>query len=197
LDVVQAKDAVSTHLTSSPTLTSLRVIVVPIDSMEAVWPAVTTTSMLQGAGGLFGYSVKAGCPKCQTIFQRAEMEKLRGQCLTAGCGNRVFLVQVQPDSEWHWLRIVERLSETAPGVTERTGSAKQSDTEKERDPSEQPDAEFRLKQRWWVWSIPAFGVVILFFLVRYWYWGLPIPLVHKPQQYQFQLVPNEENTGAQ
>ena len=183
--MVQAKNAVSEQPTNALALPLPKVLETPVDSVPAVWSAVSTTSLLQKPGESPEYAIKAECPNCQANFKDAEAQKLQVRCPTDGCGNSVFLVEVQAESERHWLRIVERLGHTASGVIERAI------------PAAQPEAEIKRKQPWWVWSVVALGVVILFFLVRYWYWGLPIPLVHKPQEYQFELAPNEEIGGAQ
>ena len=92
------------------------------------------------------------------------------------CESTEFQFRIQPESARHWIRVKERLAQTAPDVHE-------VHVVQEALRQKLPPAH---------WGLIAAGAVLLtivFFVLRYWIWGSPIPLIHKPQKYEFDVAP--------
>ena len=167
----------------------------PISDLGAVVSAMVTTSILSDAerGGrvkIFG----CVCSSCGAVIpekdlRRASEDSARLEAGTgaadwercANCAGTEFQFRIQPDSARHWIRVKERLAQTAPDVHE-------VQITKEEPPKKIPPA------RWALIGAAAAVLTVMFFVMRYWIWGSPIPLVHKPQKYEFKvtLPPPEE-----
>lgn len=167
----------------------------PIGDLGAVVSAMVTTSILSDAerGGrvkIFG----CACSSCGAVIPENELRRVSEESaqLEAGseapvwercanCEGTEFQFRIQPDSARHWMRVKERLAQTAPDVHE-------VQIVKEEPPKRIPPA------RWAMMGAGLVVMVVMFFVLRYWIWGSPIPLVHKPQKYEFNvtLPPPEE-----
>ncbi|MGZ8937816.1 MAG: hypothetical protein ACXW32_01245 [Limisphaerales bacterium] len=167
----------------------------PVSDLGAVVSAMVTTSILSDAerGGrvkIFG----CACSSCGAVIpetelrrvseERARLETGNGATVWERCANcegTEFQFRIQPDSARHWIRVKERLAQTAPDVHE-------VQIVKEEPRQKIPRA------RWMMIGSAVLVAIVMFFVVRYWIWGSPIPLVHKPQKYEFNvtLPPPEE-----
>ena len=162
----------------------------PISNLAAVASAMATTSILSEAerGGrvkIFG----CACSSCGAVIPEKDLRRVSEDSarLEAGtgaadwercanCEGTEFQFRIQPDSARHWIRVKERLAQTAPDVHEVL-------VVKQELPKRIPPA------RWALIGAGAAVLTVMFFVVRYWIWGSPIPLVHKPQKYEFGAPP--------
>jgi hypothetical protein len=51
--------------------------------------------------------------------------------------------------------------------------------------------------RWLMIGAAVVAATLMFFVLRYWIWGSPIPLVHKPQKYEFDVPPPPPEEAAE
>jgi hypothetical protein len=191
--VVQTGFGMTPETAERAPATGFKVMDAPVASLSAVYSAVVATSMVtEGSEGL----IRAECPVCNTQFSREELDELAGlnragllesergktetpRCGREGCESTEYRIHVLPESEAHWTRIKDRLAQLAPDAREK--------------PVEEVEPSVPVsKQQWAARIAVCMGIVILFFLVRYWYWGAPIPFVHKPNHYEFGLPSDVE-----
>jgi hypothetical protein len=173
-----------------PSAAGVQLLEGPICDLGAVLSAMVTTSILSAAER--GPRVKiltCACSSCGALIPEPELRRLSEDSARletggeapvwdrcANCENTDFQFRIQPDSARHWIRVKERLAQTAPEVHELQ-------IVKEDTPRKIPPARFAM------FGAAALALFIFFFIVRYWIWGSPIPLVHKPQKYEFNVTP--------
>lgn len=166
----------------------------PISDLGAVLSAMVTTSILSEAerGGRVKIFACA-CSSCGAVIPDNELRRVSDESAQlsggsaspvwercANCEGAEFQFRIQPDSARHWLRVKERLAQTAPDVHEV--QIVQEVPKKKMSPA-----------RWGMIGVAAVVATLMFFVLRYWIWGSPIPLVHKPQKYEFNVtLPPEE-----
>ena len=162
----------------------------PLADLRAIYSALLTTSLLSDAerGGRVKM-ISCACVSCGQKIPATEVRRIAEENaqLHSGpdipgverCGNcecTEFQFRIQPDSARHWVRVKERLAQTAPEVREVQIVI------------EVPQGPIP-KERWILIGGAVLVGTVLFFLVRYWILGSPIPLIHKPTQYKFELAP--------
>lgn len=172
-----------------PSVAGAQLLEGPLTEVGAIYSALVTTSIMSDADR--GGPVKmflCTCTACGTKLPENEARKIaeastqlsvEGAPLLERCANcegTEFQFRIQPESARHWIRVKERLAQTAPDVHE---------VQVVQEAPRQTLPPARL-------GMIATGLVmltVLFFVVRYWIWGSPIPLVHKPQKYEFNVAP--------
>jgi hypothetical protein len=161
----------------------------PLADARTIYSAMVTSSIMSDADR--GGPVKmfpCTCASCGTKLPENEARRIavegtqwsgEGAPLVERCANcegTEFQFRIQPESARHWIRVKERLAQTAPDVHE-------VQVVPEAPRQKFPPARLGM-------MAAAFVVLtLLFFVVRYWIWGSPIPLVHKPQKYEFNVAP--------
>jgi hypothetical protein len=161
----------------------------PLAEARTIYSALVTSSIMSDADR--GGPVKmflCTCAACGLKLPELEARRVADESAQLGaeaapvpercanCEGTEFQFRIQPESARHWIRVKERLAQTAPDVHE-------VQTVQETPPKRIPPAQ---------WAMIAAGAVVLivmFFVVRYWIWGSPIPLIHKPQKYEFNVTP--------
>ena len=171
---------------------STKVLTGPISSLPTIGSALVTTSILtEKDEGLRAKVIRCACLECGAELAQGLIDQLSGArefgqteipaiSACSNCSGTEFEFRVRPESPRHWVRITERLVQIAPEVREPEIVAP---------PVKQPISKAR-------WLMIAGGLVIatiMFFVIRYWIFGSPIPLVHQPEKYEFKhVLPQEE-----
>jgi hypothetical protein len=161
----------------------------PLTEARAIYSALVTTSIMSDADR--GGPVKmflCTCAGCGLKLPEGDAHRIANESAQlsteaapvpercANCEGTEFQFRIQPESARHWIRVKERLAQTAPDVHE-------VQVIQEAAPKRIPPA------RWATIAAGAVALIVMFFVVRYWIWGSPIPLVHKPQKYEFNVTP--------
>lgn len=164
----------------------VRLLEGPVASLPAVRSAVVTTSILAADDtGTHARVISASCSACGRELPETHLQTLNQlgtgcpeestieNC--AECGGTKFRFRIQLESARHWIRVAERLAQTAPEVREAEF------------PKLSP-ASPKSATRWRLIAAAFLVGLGLFFILRYWIYGMPIPLIHKVEPPEIQLI---------
>ena len=185
-------------MTAQSSPAAQKTLELPIQALPRLYLAVAATSKLpeQQWQGLFNGRVEAQCVQCRIKVTGEELRQLSlldlahptddpkldrlrlNYCARNSCQSRFYSVQIQPDSELHWTAIKEQLQLAAPEVREK----------KPRKPISIPTLSLPRASGLAV-TVALLGMVVLFFLVRYWVYGYRIPIVQKKNEYRVIQAP--------
>lgn len=184
-------------MTTTKTVTSavespIKVLIGPIGYLQTIASTLVTTSILTDKDeGLRAKIIRCACMECGAELSESAIANFsfaraigegEEQELSAcsNCAGTSFEFRVRPESPRHWVRIKERLAQIAPGLREPEIVA---------GPVKLPLS----KTRWMLIAGAMVIGIILFFVMRYWIFGSPIPLIHQPESYDFkETLPVEE-----
>jgi hypothetical protein len=144
----------------------------PIEAFPSVRSALTTTSLLLEEERRGSGEISITCCACSHDFGKAGDSFAVDRC--PNCDGRTVRFRVSPESNRHWLRIKEQLAKTAPEL-------------REPEPISSTTLRAATQTRWSTLVVAVVLSVIAFFVARHWLYGAPIPLIHKPQEYEFTL----------
>jgi len=174
----------------APAAAGIQLLEGPLTDLGAILSAMVTTSILSAEErGTRVKILSCACSSCGALIPDPDLRKVSEDCARletgsetpvwercSNCDATVYHFRIQPDSARHWIRVKERLAQTAPDVHELQ-------IIKEEPPKKIPPARHAII------AFATVAVVVLFFVLRYLIWGSPVPLVHKPQKYEFNVAP--------
>ena len=162
---------------------AIKVLTGPVSYLATLGSALVTTSILTDKDeGLRAKVIRCACLECGQELSEGTIGQLCGGVelnACSHCSGTEFEFRVRPESPRHWVRIKDRLAQVAPDLREPEIVAK---TVREPIPT----------ARWLIIGGTLFVALILFFVLRYWYLGSPIPLIHQPKKYELKQTAPEE-----
>jgi hypothetical protein len=185
-------------MTTQSSSAAQKTVELPIDALPRLYLAVVATSKMpeQQWQGLFNGRVDAECIQCGikvtgeelrqlslidplTPIEDPKLDRLRLKyCARNTCESRFYRVNIQPDSELHWTAIKEQLQLASPEMRET----------KARKRMAMPTLTLP-RHSGMVLTLGLVGLVVVFFLIRYWIFGYRIPVVHKKHEYRVIQTP--------
>ncbi len=180
-------------MTAQTSPSATRTVELPIDALPRVYLAVVATSKTpaQEWQELFPARVSGECIQCGIKISGEELRQLATldpthpvedqkldrlrlkYCARNTCQSRFYQVNIEPDSDLHWAAIKEQLQLASPEVREKSA----------RRPVRLLSLSLPRYGRLAL-TIVLLGLVVSFFLIRYWIYGYRIPVVHKKNEYR-------------